>query len=158
MFHNEQNSNNDILHITKLDIFVFYPVKEILTQNNINMNAYKGHILNSLTFLIMGSWGYFVTQAPSALAPILIGVVLLSLSQGVKSENKAMAHVAVIITILGLIGIAMKPLVGALSSDDIMKKIRVFSMVITSVIAIIFFVKSFIDAGKARRAREAANK
>ena len=122
------------------------------------MNAYKAHLLNSLTLLIMGGWGYFATKAPTALVPVFIGVVLLSISQGVKNENKALAHVAVVVTLLGLIGMAMKPLMVALGSDDLMKQIRVIAMIATSVIALIFFVKSFIDAGKARRAREAAEK
>jgi len=122
------------------------------------MNAYKAHLLNSLTLLIMGGWGYFSTNAPSSLVPVLIGVVLLSISQGVKNENKALAHVAVVITLLGLIGIASKPLIAALASDNLMKQIRVIAMTVTSAIALVFFIKSFIDAGKARRAREAANK
>lgn len=122
------------------------------------MNAYKAHLLNSITLLLMGGWGYFATKAPSALVPVFIGVVLLSFSQGVKNENKALAHVAVVVTLLGLIGIASKPLIAALSSDDLMKQIRVIAMTVTSLIALIFFVKSFIDAGKARRAREAAEK
>jgi len=122
------------------------------------MNAYKAHLLNSLTLIIMGGWGYFATGSPTSFVPIGIGVLLLSLSNGVKSENKSIAHVAIIVTLLGLIGIASKPLIGALNSDDIMKKIRVISMVITSIIAMVFFVRSFIAAGKARRAREAANR
>lgn len=122
------------------------------------MNAYKAHLLNALTLLIMGGWGYFATKAPTALVPVFIGVVLLSISQGVKNENKALAHVAVVVTLLGLIGIVMKPLMVALDSDDLMKQIRVIAMIVTSVIAMVFFVKSFIDAGKARRAREAAEK
>ncbi len=122
------------------------------------MNAYKAHLLNALTLLAMGGWGYFATKAPTALVPVFIGVVLLSFSQGVKNENKALAHVAVVVTLLGLIGIVMKPLMVALDSDDLMKQIRVIAMIITSVIALVFFVKSFIEAGKARRAKEAAEK
>ena len=62
------------------------------------------------------------------------------------------------VTLLGLIGIASKPLIAALGSDDLMKQIRVIAMTVTSVIALVFFVRSFIAAGKARRAREAAQK
>ncbi len=120
------------------------------------MNAYKAHLLNSVTLLIMGAWGYFATNSPTALIPVLIGVLLLSISQGVKNENKAMAHVAVIVTLLGVVAIAAKPLMSALDSDDITKKIRAIAMTVTGIIAMIFFVKSFIDAGKARRAKEAA--
>lgn len=122
------------------------------------MNAYKAHLLNALTLMIMGAWGYFSTNAPTSLIPVFLGVVLLSFSQGVKNENKALAHVAVIVTLLGLIAIVVKPLMVALNSDDLMKQIRTIAMTVTSTIALIFFVKSFIDAGKARRAREAANK
>lgn len=116
------------------------------------MNAYSAHLLNACTLVLMGGWGYFATNSPTSFVPIVIGIVLLSLTNGVKNGNKAIAHVAVILTLLGLIGLAMKPLMGALNSDDLMKKIRVISMVSTSVIAIIYFVKSFIDAAKARRA------
>ncbi len=122
------------------------------------MNAYKAHLLNALTLLFMGGWGFYATKAPSALLPVFIGIVLLSFSQGIKNENKALAHVAVVITLLGLIGIVMKPLMAALGSDDLVKQIRAIAMTVTSVIAVIFFVRSFIAAGKARRAREAANK
>ena len=120
------------------------------------MNAHKAHLLNSLTFLIMGAWGYFTTQSPTALIPVLIGVVLLSLTNGVRNENKAIAHVVVVLTLLALIAIVMKPLMSALDSNDIMKKFRAISMVVTSILALVFFIKSFIDAKKARKAREQA--
>lgn len=120
------------------------------------MNAYKAHLMNACTFLIMGAWGYFATQSPTALIPVVIGVVLLSITNGVKNENKAIAHVAVVITLLALIAIVMKPLMSALDSDDIMKKFRAIAMVFTSALAMIFFIKSFIDAKKARKAKEQA--
>ena len=79
------------------------------------MNAYKAHLLNALTLMIMGAWGYYSTNAPTSLIPVFLGVVLLSFSQGVKNENKALAHVAVIVTLLGLIAIVVKPLMVALN-------------------------------------------
>jgi len=126
------------------------------------MNAHKAHTLNAMTLVIMGAWGFYAAgftpkPAYTALIPVAMGALLLVFSNGVKSENKAQAHVAVIITLLALVAIIMKPLQSALSSDDILKKFRVIAMVATGIIAMIFFVKSFIDAAKARKAREASN-
>lgn len=120
------------------------------------MNAYKAHLLNAFTLLIMGLWGMYATDwAPTAGIPVLIGVVLLVLTNGVRYENKAIAHVAVVITLLGLIALIAKPLIAALGTDDILKKFRVIAMVVTSTIAMVFFMKSFRDARIAREAREA---
>lgn len=100
----------------------------------------------------MGGWGYYATTSKTALIPVLFGVVLLSLSNGVKLENKAIAHVAVVLTLLVFGALVAKPLIAALNEGDTLGTVRVGIMVLTSLIALIFFIKSFIDARKARNA------
>jgi len=116
------------------------------------MNAYTAHLINSIALILMGGWGFYATSAKTALIPVLFGVVLLSLSNGVKMQNKAIAHVVVVITLLVLGSLVAKPLISALKDGDTLGTIRVGIMVLTSLIALIFFIKSFIDARKAKKA------
>ncbi|MEM9547858.1 MAG: hypothetical protein AAGA77_17885 [Bacteroidota bacterium] len=116
------------------------------------MNAYTAHLINSAALILMGGWGYFATSSNTALIPVLFGVVLLSLSNGVKHENKAIAHVVVVLTLLVFGSLVAKPLMSAIKDGDTMGTIRVGVMVLTSLLAMIFFIKSFIDARKARKA------
>lgn len=116
------------------------------------MNAYTAHLINSVALILMGGWGFYATSAKTALIPVLFGVVLLSLSNGVKLENKAIAHVVVVLTLLVLISLVVKPLMSAINDNDTLGTVRVGIMVLTSLIALIYFIKSFIDARKAREA------
>ena len=70
-----------------------------------------------------------------------------------KKENKIIAHIAVLLTLVILFGL-IKPLKGAIGRSDTLAIGRVLVMIISTVVAMIFFVKSFIDAKK-RRAQEA---
>jgi len=116
------------------------------------MNAYTAHLINSVALILVGGWGYFATSSNTALIPVLFGVVLLSLSNGVKLENKAIAHVVVVLTLLVLIALVAKPLISAINDGDTLGTLRVGIMSLTSLIALIYFIKSFIDARKARNA------
>jgi hypothetical protein len=101
--------------------------------------------------IVLPLWGYFSSDSPSmtALIPTYIGVALLLLNKGVKNENKIVAHIAVLLTLVVLIGL-IKPLTGAIGRSDTAAMIRVFVMILSTIIAIVFFVKSFIDARKKR--------
>ncbi len=115
------------------------------------MNAFTANILNGIVLVGMGLWGYLSSETPSptALIPVAFGVALLAMSQGVKKQNKIVAHIAVVLTLLILLSLVM-PLKGAIGRGDNTAALRVGIMMLTSLIAMIFFVKSFIDARKAR--------
>ena len=115
------------------------------------MNAYTAHLINSAALILIGGWGYFATSSNTALIPVLFGVVLLSLSNGVKNENKAIAHVVVVLTLLVFAALVAKPLMSAIKDGDTLGTVRVGLMSLTSLLALIFFIKSFIDARKARK-------
>jgi hypothetical protein len=62
---------------------------------------------------------------------------------GIKKENKVVAHIAVLVTLVCLLGLFM-PLNGAIERGENIGVARVSAMIASSVFAMIFFVKSFI--------------
>jgi uncharacterized membrane protein (UPF0136 family) len=115
------------------------------------MNAHIANLLNAVVLLAMGFWGYMDKNAPTALIPVVFGVILIVMSQGVKNENKAQAHVAVIVTLVALLGI-LKPFFGAIGKGDSIALFRTGLMVLTGIVSMVFFIRSFIAAKKAREA------
>ena len=115
------------------------------------MKASLSSLLNAIILISMGLWGYFESEskAITALIPVIIGIILLLVNKGVKNENKALAHVAVLLTFLILLGL-IKPLLGAFERENAYAIIRVLFMMISSLWAMISFIKSFISARKNR--------
>ena len=115
------------------------------------MKASSSSLLNAIILISMGLWGYFESEskAITALIPVIIGTILLLVNKGVKNENKALAHVAVLLTFLILFGL-VKPLLGAFERENTYAVIRVLLMIISSLWAMISFIKSFISARKNR--------
>ena len=113
------------------------------------MKASTASLLNAIILISMGLWGYFESEskAITALIPVIIGLILLLVNKGVKNENKALAHVAVLLTFLILLGL-IKPLMGAFERENAYAIIRVLLMIISSLWAMISFIKSFISARK----------
>lgn len=121
------------------------------------MKAHTANLLNASVLIIMSAWAYYTSDTPSmtTVIPAIIGGILLACTGGVKSENKVIAHIAVLATFIGLLGLcfAMKGVIGR--GADSLSIFRVGAMILTSIIAMVFFIKSFRDA---RIAREAAEK
>jgi len=118
------------------------------------MNAHTASLINAITLIAMGAWGYFgsLTPSPTALIPVFVGVILMVLNNGIKYDNKVIAHIAVVLTFVILIALS-KILLKRIDSGDTMAIVRVGAMVLTSIFAMIMFIKSFRDARKAREAR-----
>ena len=115
------------------------------------MKANTVSLINSIVLISMGLWGYFESDSRpiTALIPVIAGVILLLINSGVKKENKIASHVAVLLTLLIIIGL-VKPFLGALDRENIAGIIRVSAMILTSFWAIITFVQSFISARKSK--------
>lgn len=115
------------------------------------MTAPTASLINAVVLLAFSVWAYLSSENPSitALIPAAIGVLLLACYPGVKNENKVVAHIAVILTAMALIGL-FTPLRGALEREDEAAIFRVGAMMATTAIALAFFVKSFIDARRRR--------
>ncbi|MEO1642669.1 MAG: hypothetical protein AAFR74_04980 [Pseudomonadota bacterium] len=128
-------------------------MSEIAAKAEEQMKAHTASFINALTLVGMSAWAYFSSETPSvtALIPAGFGVALLLCLPGVKSENKIIAHIAVILTLIVLIALFM-PLRSALGGGDTLSIVRVGLMIATTALAFVFFIKSFIDARKARDA------
>lgn len=120
------------------------------------MKAAIASLINAVILIGFGLWGYFGEDAHSktAFIPVGFGVILIALYKGVKKEDKIVAHVAVLLTLLILIGL-FKPLTGALGRDDGMAIMRVSVMIASTIVALFFFIKSFVDVRRARAAKAA---
>lgn len=112
----------------------------------------KSHIIsaiNALTMLAIGAYGWKIGGSSTALIPVLLGGLLLPLNNGIRHESKAQTHVAVILTLIAAIGLTM-PLMKAIGRENTGQIIRISIMLFTAVVAMIVFIKSFIDARKKR--------
>lgn len=109
------------------------------------MNTKTANLVNAFSLIMLSLWGYFSSESPSmtALIPTFIGVILLFCTKGIELENKVIAHLAVFLTLLAILGLTM-PLKAAIYRNDIMAILRVSLMVLTSVSAMILFIQSFI--------------
>lgn len=116
------------------------------------MKTYTLNLINATTLIIMGFWAYFGSETPSitALIPVFAGIILLLFFKGFKSGNKTIAHIVVILTFITLVAL-IKPLSGALSRNDGMAIFRVLAMIVTGSLAMVFYVKSFIDVRRNRK-------
>jgi hypothetical protein len=121
-------------------------------KNLIIMKPYIANLLNAAVLIGMGLWGYFSNEpadrSMTALIAPAFGVIFLLCTPLLKKENKAVAHIVVLLTLLIIIAL-IKPLTSNLSANDTMGIVRVGAMIVTSVIAMATFIKSFIDAKKA---------
>lgn len=117
------------------------------------VKAHIASLINSVTLISLGLWGYLgsVSPSPTALIPVIFGIIIIAMNSGVKSENKIIAHVVVTLTLLILLGLIM-PLKGAFVRGDAFAIVRVSLMLITTVFALVSFVQSFIQARKDREA------
>ena len=111
------------------------------------MKPYLINLLNALILITLGSWAFISSTTPSvtALIPVFAGIFLVAITPGFKKGNRVLAHIAVTLTFLILFGL-IKPLTGAIGRADNLGITRVLIMMSTSLIAMVVFVKSFIDA------------
>ncbi|MFL2569571.1 MAG: hypothetical protein ACJ0QH_02565 [Flavobacteriales bacterium] len=119
------------------------------------MQPSKVNLINSLILIVMPLWAYLTyessdpnsSQSVTALIPMFLGIVLLFCTNGIKNENKIIAHIAVFLTLLALLGL-FKPLTSAISDSRGLSIFRVSLMLITCIFSMITFVRSFIAARK----------
>ncbi|MDB9895364.1 MAG: hypothetical protein ACKVLD_03085 [Flavobacteriales bacterium] len=118
------------------------------------MKTEQSNLLNSLTLITVGLWGYFdvsdydlsvITSFEhwTALIPVVFGFVLLLCHKGVKNNSKLVAHIAVVVTLLIFIALVGKRLPISIEQGGA-GLFRVIAMSLTSFLAMITFVKSFI--------------
>ena len=54
------------------------------------LNAHQASLINAISLILIGGYGYLQSETPSptALIPVIFGVLLIVMSPGVKNENK----------------------------------------------------------------------
>ena len=109
------------------------------------MNAHKANLINSIALISFGLWGYFDSNSYTAFIPVVFGLILIACSNGVKNQNKLIAHIAVLLTLVILIALVGMRLPKSLESGGI-GLLRVSVMILTCTVAMIYFIKSFIHA------------
>ena len=111
------------------------------------MKAVFYNKLNSTALIALGLWGYFDVASPTALIPVGFGVMLLLCSNGINKENKIIAHVAVLLTLVILFALVGMRLPKSLDAGGL-GLYRVLAMIVTSVLSMVAFILSFINARK----------
>jgi hypothetical protein len=111
------------------------------------MKPFVANLIYGILLVLLSVWGYTASENPSATAfiPIGFGVVLLALTPGMKKQNKTVAHVVVVLTVLVLGGL-VKPLLGAMDRADNIAMARVIVMMVWGLVALGVYIKSFVDA------------
>jgi hypothetical protein len=118
------------------------------------MKAAQANLINAIVLLAAGLYGYFMiltpegTHAITALIPAAFGVIFLILQKGVATENKIIAHVVVLLTLVLLIICTMRFLK---IEDWGAKKYLFLACIVSNAIALVAFIGSFIAARKKRQ-------
>lgn len=106
-------------------------------------------LINAIVLIAISLWSYFGSETPSftALIPLFFGITFLILSPSFQKGNKVVAHIVVVLTLLLVLSFSM-PLRAALQRDDTMALFRVGLMLFSSLLAMIVYIRSFIQARK----------
>ncbi len=111
------------------------------------MTPALANLINAIVLIAMSLWGYLGSETPSptALIPAGFGIIFLALTPGLRKNNKVIAHIVVLLTLLLIIAL-FRPFTSALDRGDTMAAVRVGIMFLTSFLAMITFIRSFIQA------------
>ncbi len=117
------------------------------------MKATGANLLNAFVLIASGLYGYFgITgtdgnHSLTALIPAAFGVLFLVMHKGVANSNKTIAHIVVLLTLVLLI----MCLIRFLKIEEWTAVKYIFlACIISNTIALIAFIKSFIDARRNR--------
>ncbi|MEJ7627039.1 MAG: hypothetical protein WKF35_09260 [Ferruginibacter sp.] len=117
------------------------------------MNTAGVNILNALVLIGAGLYGYFGitaadgTNSLTALIPAAFGLLFLLMHKGVANKNKTITHIVVLLTLILLIMCIMRFL--KIEEWD-SKKYIFLACILSNSLALIVFIKSFVDARKSR--------
>lgn len=116
------------------------------------MKPHEATFVLGFVLIVFSLWGYFSADSSSytALIPAAAGVLLIGLTAGMKKESKTLSHLAVSVTILVLLALAM-PLRGAIQREDGEAIFRVIVMMVVALFTVIIYIKSFVDARKRQK-------
>ena len=113
------------------------------------MEASKANLINSLSLIVFGLWGYIESSSMTALIPVGIGFTLGACTNEIKNGNKLIAHLAVLGTLVILFALIGMRLPKSLDQGGV-GLFRVIAMISTSLLAMTAFIKSFVKNRKSK--------
>ena len=114
------------------------------------MNASKANLINSISLIFLGFWGYIDSSSMTALIPVGMGFALGGCTNQIKKGNKVISHIAVLGTLMILISLIGMRLPKSIDQGGV-ALYRGIGMIATSSIAFLYFIKSFIDNRKSKK-------
>lgn len=117
------------------------------------MKPATANLINALVLIAAGLYGYFGIKGAdgnhslTALIPTAFGIALLLMQKGIASGNKTISHIAVVLTLVLLV-MCITRFIKVNEWND--KKYVFLACIISNTLALIFFIKSFIDRKKLR--------
>ena len=116
------------------------------------MTAVKMNLINALTLIIVGTWGFVDVNLPlldtgvswTALIPVFFGLIFLICHKGIENGSKLITHIAVVMTVLITIALIGKRLPISIENGGI-GLFRVALMSIISILSLLAFIRIFIE-------------
>lgn len=118
------------------------------------MKASSANIFNAIVLIAAGVIGYFFITAEggqrslTALIPAAFGILFLAFNKGVAAGNKVISHLVVVLTLLLLVMCIMR---FVKVEEWVAKKYIFLACILSNALALIAFIKSFIDARRNRQ-------
>ena len=109
------------------------------------MTLVRANLINSISLLGVGFWGYLAVQSPTALIPVVFGVLLLAfhlISTSFPTIKKFVLPISFALTVLILVALTGMRLPKSLDAGGI-GLIRVLIMIATGSLSTGYYVKHF---------------
>jgi len=113
------------------------------------MQPWRANFINGVILAIMGLWAGLTSASPTAFIPLAFGIIFLICTPFMQKGNKVVAHIVVLLTLMVIIAL-IKPLTGAIGRGSMLSTIRLIVMIFSCAVAMVVFIKSFIDVRKGR--------
>ena len=102
-------------------------------------------LLNALVLIIIGMVGYLLKSSPTALIPVVFGILLGLGYLLYDKNNKVVAHICITLMLLIIISLFM-PLNKRIIDQDLYGILRIVAMQLISLYSMICFISSFIKS------------
>lgn len=115
----------------------------------VGMNAGNINLLNSLLMIGLSFWSYLDTEKGILTLPILLGMMLMVQSQGVRAESVSLSKVCTVITVIASLSVAY--IIWYFYEKRNLEVIIKVSIVLVSNIFALYMFSRFFRQKKARR-------